>query len=489
MKPEVSKNDLVLDKLNEELEQKDSIAQPFEKIADHILNNVDEIDIKEKYNIAKGENSNHIGKKTKVYVAINELDNISEQLDLAFGVSHESVYFYNKAYWEKIDKEHFKCFLADVSNKLGLHKHEVEYHRFKDDLFYQFCSRRHLILKNKHDDGVKINFKNGTLHLKKDKCELKNFNRFDYFNYQLNFNYDIDATCPKFDNYFNGVLPEVDLQKITFEHIGSVFLHNRLLKTEKALILYGDGENGKSVLFDIIEALIGKTNICNFDASTLTSNPNARASLAHALLNYSSEISEIKNVDMFKKLTSGEAVDAKLLYQDRFNISNYARLMFNSNNLPKNIDSSHGYFRRLLIIPFDKKISKSQRDKYLAQKIIYDELPGIMNYVTGGIQRLIENDGEFTESKKMDDLINQYETNSDSVKKFIHENNYRPESTGEEYLTLTKLYNEYFMFCESNGYRNKFSKPNFRSKIEKLGFLVKRRSEGNVVFCKKQDIS
>ena len=42
------------------------------------------------------------------------------------------------------------------------------------------------------------------------------------------------------------------------------------LKLEKAAILYGSGANGKSVFFEVVNALIGPDNICSYSLQNLT---------------------------------------------------------------------------------------------------------------------------------------------------------------------------------------------------------------------------
>ena len=51
-------------------------------------------------------------------------------------------------------------------------------------------------------------------------------------------------------------------------------------------------------------------------------------------------------------------------------ITNYARLVFNTNELPTDTEQTHAYFRRFLIIPFEVIIKDENQDKKLAQNII-----------------------------------------------------------------------------------------------------------------------
>ena len=115
--------------------------------------------------------------------------------------------------------------------------------------------------------------------------------------------------------------------------------------------------------------------------------------LQNKLVNYSSEIGNSRqfNADTFKQLCSGEKIQARLPYGKPFEISNYARLIFNANTLPKDTEQTNAYFRRFLIVPFEVTIPTESQDKELAKRIIETELAGILNWVLTGLDRVISN--------------------------------------------------------------------------------------------------
>ena len=121
-----------------------------------------------------------------------------------------------------------------------------------------------------------------------------------------------------FNNFLNQILPEKELQAIIAEYFGSIFISKKVMKFEKALFLYGSGSNGKSVLFDIIKALIGNHNFSSYSLESLTKSEYTRAMIQDKLLNYSSELSSNLNLDMFKTLISSELVGARLPYKNPF---------------------------------------------------------------------------------------------------------------------------------------------------------------------------
>jgi putative DNA primase/helicase len=234
---------------------------------------------------------------------------------------------------------------------------------------------------------------------------------------------------------------------------------------EKAMLLYGSGANGKSVLFDVVNALLGKENIENFSLSNLLEEHN-RALIAHKLLNFGSEINAAKTRDEFKNLVSNEPIQARLKYGNSFTMTNYAKLAFNCNELPKDFDHQHAYFRRLLIIPFRVKIPDAEQDSNLAQKIIKSELAGVFNWIIAGLKRLLKAE-KFTDSKIVKETIATYKKESDSVAMFTEDKNYRPSSSG--YVLLKTLYADYRMFCLEDG-TSALKRMNFKKRLEVIGF-------------------
>ena len=93
----------------------------------------------------------------------------------------------------------------------------------------------------------------------------------------------------------------------------------------------------------------------------------AGANVVGKLLNTCSDVApNTFSGDIFKRIDSGELISAKILYRDIITITNYTRMIFCLNELPKTNNRSNGYFRRFLIAPFKVQIPKSRIDPKLA---------------------------------------------------------------------------------------------------------------------------
>lgn len=273
----------------------------------------------------------------------------------------------------------------------------------------------------------------------------------------------------------NQMIPDKQVQDVLAEFFAYIFTSH--LKLEKCLLLYGNGANGKSVFFDVIDSLIGIENISNLSLNNLK-DENNRALLKDKLLNYGSEIRGNIEADIFKQMVSGEPIQARFKYKNTFIMRNYAKLAFNCNTLPKDVEQTNAYFRRFIIVPFEVTIPKKDQDSMLAKKIIAGELAGVFNWILGGLDRILKNNA-FTVSEKIEQEIETYKQESDSVWLFLDENGY--VKSAEEKKSLKYLYSEYRRFCKDNG-DHPVSNRGFSVQLQKQGFTMKRESKGRVVF-------
>jgi putative DNA primase/helicase len=386
------------------------------------------------------------------------------------------IYLYNGNYWNEIDKEEFQYFLGEAALKMGVEKYSGIIHTFKEELFKQFMSVAFLSTPDKELDNIFINLQNGTFEINKKKQFLRDFKRKDFITYQLPFEFQSNASCPMFQVFLDEVIPDKGKQMVLAEYLGYLFCRSSVLKLEKMLILYGTGANGKSVVFDIVNALLGRVNVSNYTLQSLTnSNGYYRAKIANKLVNYASEINGKLETDIFKQMASGEPIEARLPYGEPFILNDYAKLIFNCNELPRDVEHTNAFFRRFLIIDFNVTIPDKKQDVELSKKIIKDELSGVFNWVLEGLNRLLEQK-KFSKCKSIESARVNYEKQSDSVKMFIDEFGYIKSS--KEYILIKTLYDHYRTYCIEDGFKS-VNKSNFIKRLNHHKIYVKRISKGN----------
>jgi len=479
---EVTLHTEILEKLKQEFEIVDFILLAFPQV-EKLREELEKLPREsERANlIRKALSQLKLNQKHYLILSIEHIIRLAEKNRWGLCKNHDFIYLYNGTFWNELDKEHFQKFLGESSEKMGVPKFSARFYQFREQLFKQFLSTAYLPTPESCKDKVLINLQNGTFEISPKGTHLRPFERSDFITYQLPFRYDPKAEAPLFESYLNKVLPDKERQYVLAEYLGFVFIKHgsNALKEEKALILYGTGANGKSVFFEIVNALLGEENVSSYSLQSLTNdNGYFRAKIANKLVNYASEINGTLEASIFKQLVSGEPVEARLPYGQPFTLKQYAKLIFNCNELPKDVEHTNAYFRRFLIIPFDVTVSPEEQDKNLHTKIIENELSGVFNWVLEGLNRLLEQK-RFSVCEAAQKAVENYKMESNSVQMFLSD--YQYEKSSQSYRLIKDLYYEYRTFCMDEG-NVPFKKTNFIKQVKALGILVDRNMYGNVAF-------
>ena len=315
--------------------------------------------------------------------------------------------------------------------------------------------------------------------------------------FQINAEYDSESDIPLFDKFLSEILinddgnPDSDLIWIIQEFMGYCLFTS--IPFHKALIFYGEGSNGKSVLVEVMEFLFtGHTSNVHFEIIGIDSF--ATADLSDSLLNISAEIGSKAHFkdNIIKQLISGDSIRAQHKNQDAFDLKPIAKHILTANNFPYSADKSFAFFRRFLIIPFNQRFlsekeieqqpdeikeSLKVEDPYLIDKL-KDEADGIFCWALEGLNRLMINKG-FTESEQVRKFGEIFKIRSSSVEKFITE---MIEFSSDGQILLADGFKQYIELCK------KYKIPRltirkFSNELKNQGFLVEKGTE-NKTFIK-----
>ena len=452
-------------------------GKSYQKVLLGLLQQIKPVDFRKRAGIEDGDK---ISRKLYVVISIDEIVNISIANSWGLCTKNGFIYVFNSKYWQAVNADDdFKPFLADAAIKMGVPELEAKYHQFKDELYKQFLSASNLSIPET-GGNILINLINGTYEISENSQTLRPPQREDFIKYQLPFEYDKNAKCPKFDKYIVRVLPDKDCRDVLSEYIGSIFAPK--IKLEKSAILYGSGANGKSVLFEVVNAILGNENVCSYSLQNLTKYDSyQRAELSNKLLNYASEINGKLEASIFKQLASGEPVEARQIYGKPFIMRDYGKLMFNCNELPREVEQTDAFFRRFIIIPFNQTIPDEEQDFELSKKIIASELSGVFNWILDGLRRILVQ-RKFTRSDLVREQIDNFRLESDSVALFIDDAGY--STTFENYIPLKEMYAEYKGFCYDNGYKA-CALRTVSARLKSLKYESERKNTGYVIYAKK----
>lgn len=461
------------------------ICQPHKQLMNNLLEQVQKVDFRALAGFDADDENSPLKKQHKLIIVVDNVIKLAKANRWDLCRRDAFFYTYNGAYWKPLGKDDLKDFLKKAAERMGIDRFDAQYVEFAKSLFDQFNEQAYLPAPTTDHEAVKINLQNGTFSISTESQELSPPDATDFLTHQLPFAYDPEATAPMFQAFLDRVQPDTDCQNVLAEYLGYVFINPAKLKLEKTLLLYGSGANGKSVFFEIVMALLGPDNVSNYSLQNLTTgNAYCRAHLATKLVNYASEINGNLEADTFKQMVSGEPVEARLPYGQPFIMTNYAKLIFNCNELPTDVEHTHAYFRRFLIVPFTVTIPEQEQDRRLATKIIQAELSGVFNWILAGLRRLLEQ-GRFTDAEAVRMQITAYQQQSDTVRQFMEEQGYQASS---DFTALKDLYRDYKAYCIEDNYRP-VNNRNFQKRLKAVGFQTDRARMGYVVYATRPDMA
>jgi len=468
--------------LNEQAAQLAETPAAFRPELQALLANLQQINFREKAAEYGLEADAKLTQKIVLVVVIRELRKQVEAQGAGLTSCNGLAYVYTGSYWHELPNDEIKAFLTAAAIALGMKPNEAQHFESQDNLYKQFIAAARLLQPQRPKDIVLINFQNGTLEIKNGVLKLRQARRADFLKYQLPYNYDPGASCPLFNQYLNRVLPDETAQAVLAEFVGNTLAP--ALNLQKALVLQGAGCNGKSVFCEIVTALLGRENVSSYTMESLTKQDSrSRAQLENKLLNYSGENSLKLGVEAFKTLVRNEPIEARRLYGEAYTIENYAKLMFNCNILPRDIEQSEGFFRSFLIIPFRERIAEAERNPHLAASIIENELAGVFNWTLEGLQRLLKHQ-RYTDCEIARQELETYRRESSSVLMFLEDCNILPAKDHKTKITLQKLYGEYGYYCQQNGERFKVNQRTFAKALRNdAGLQSGREGAGTIFYC------
>jgi putative DNA primase/helicase len=401
---------------------------------------------------------------------------LSEALIRAY---NKEIYTFEGTHWQRQEYSAVMAFLRQARQKAGLlYDRKAASAKFLKSTYEELS----LLECPKPKRRVpSINLLNGTLEIYPGFVKLRDHTPSDFFTYVIPYEYIEGAQAPQFLRFLEDVLPEPEARSVLQEYSGLVLLPHGAygLNPEKVLLLYGTGANGKSVFHKVLTSMVGDENVSHFTLSEITDERgHNRAAMEGKLLNYSSEAgSHELEKEIFKKMVSGEPVTARRLYGNPFTLTSYPRFVFNCNTLPA-VEHTHAFFRRFIIIPFEKTIPVEKQDQGLAERIIKTELPGVLNWALEGLFRLIENNGRFTRSLLAEKALAQFKRDSSSVLLWLEEEGQELLANAGKML-FKDVYNAYKMYCIEAGLRA-LSSRKFSAELKQFADVYK--STGNKAY-------
>jgi putative DNA primase/helicase len=196
------------------------------------------------------------------------------------------------------------------------------------------------------------------------------------------------GTCPRFRKFLKRVFAN-DAEMI--KYIQRVLGYGLTGKTSEHALFFchGTGANGKGVLFNTARGIWGGYHqtaaLTTFTAAKNEQHPTELAMLRGARLVTCTETEEGARwaETKIKTLTGGDAIQARFMRQDFFEVIPAFKLMISGNHKPALRSVNEAMRRRMNLLPFAVTIPEAERDLNLAEKL-EKEWPGILAWAIKG---------------------------------------------------------------------------------------------------------
>ena len=305
---------------------------------------------------------------------------------------------------------------------------------------------------------------------------MQNFTPDVVITNKIPWDFNRQASSEVIDNMLDNVsCKDAEIRSLLEEIVGACMYRSNTLAGGKAFILTGTGSNGKSTYLKTLSNLMSEKNISSLDLKKL-GDRFSTVMMFGKLANIGDDISNefVTDTSLFKKVVTGETIDAEQKGQPKFDFKPFCKLLFSANNIPRmgKGSDSQAIMRRLVIVPFNAKF-KSDDPNF--RPGIEEDLKGqeSMEYLIQlgiqGLKRVLATKN-FTTSDAIKQELQEYEERNNPLLMFVK------DCEDEEFNMQTEptslVYDRYKEFCLSESLQC-LSKIEFsRQMVKTFGYQI-----------------
>lgn len=269
-------------------------------------------------------------------------------------------------------------------------------------------------ISNIDDSFIPVN--NGVFNLNSE--ELIPYDDSMFFTRKSPVNFIKEADCPKFLEALREIVCGDERLLMCIQEIFGYTLINNT-KGERAFYFIGVGSNGKSFIAEILANMVGVANVSNIPLSRFSEKFGTEGLIDKSVnIANENEIGNAISTENLKIFVSGDRTSIARKYKGDLNYKSTCKMIFLLNKLPDTLDNTHGYYRKILIVPFNRIFKQEEMDKNLKEKVL-EELSGVLNWAIEGAKRLINNDYKFTECEAIEKVTKAYKEEQNPVEVFL----------------------------------------------------------------------
>ncbi|MGW3149527.1 DNA primase family protein [Streptomyces sp. NPDC001177] len=218
--------------------------------------------------------------------------------------------------------------------------------------------------------------------------------------------------------------------------------------------LYGQGRNGKTVLMEVMVKLLGDYAEVAPPGFLMArpdeSHPTDLAELHGRRMVVCAELGPSDRFDeaRVKFLTGGSRIKARRITQDFFSFNPTHKLWLLGNYRPEVPVGGYPFWRRVRVIPLERVVPDDRWVHNLADMLVTEEGPGILNWLINGARRYLSGSRDLTGPQRVQAATHAYAETEDHIYRFLSECCRLDPSMRTEH---TRLYAAYRAWCRQEG--------------------------------------
>lgn len=286
---------------------------------------------------------------------------------------------------------------------------------------------------------------------------------------------------PRWQNFLRDTFgdDEVGLETTRFLHLLLGYSITGDVGAQILPFLYGSGANGKSVLLDVMMQVLGDYANAAPPGFLMEKGKFTEHSTELTELHGRRIVvcSELKPNDKFnearvKLLTGGDKITARRMRQDYFSFTPTHKLWLLGNHRPEVGTGGYAFWRRIRLIPFERKVPDNRKIDNLAAELVQEEGPGILHWLIEGARRYLAARDPLLGPSSVRLATEAYEKTEDHIGRFLVERcttGGGPKPDPELRVEQKLLYEAYVRWCTDEGIRPATSRA-FASRVrQELG--------------------
>jgi putative DNA primase/helicase len=319
-----------------------------------------------------------------------------------------------------------------------------------------------------------INVLNGELWLANDgSFELRPHRAETGMRHVLPVTFDPQAKAPLFEKILGDVFAKAEDGPDTIRHVLEIMAYaSQPVRDLPAIVVFlGGGANGKSTILDVLRGMVGDDQVYASSVRNLSRDRFSLPDLAGKLMFVDDDATDGAKLDdgLLKVMAGDSVITARRLGSGSgVKFRSTALPVIAMNGSPDLPDSSYGFLRRLLVVPFNRRFEPHEIVPKIAETVLVEERAGVLNLLLEGFARLRAR-GRFAQPEECAHARDGFLTASNPLHAFLDE---MCERDPAAQVGLTPLYEAFRCWMAGQDRKMPFIRARLKARLQAMGMHV-----------------